>query len=316
MTEKITKDWLFEKYIEEDKTQAEVSELIDLSRSTISTKLQKYNIDKKKYKKYNDKQWLNQKYNKEELTQKEIANILGVNPSVISKHLKKNGLIEREENVCPECENEYLNISRHWASYESHRPEYTEKQKQVMIGLLMSDGWISDRADGRKNRFQCEMVTLEYIKYLKRLFGILCNNITEIDKEKNQDVYRLSWKPHGFIDELANWYSSGRKVWPHMELTPIILKNYYVGDGYLLERGGNYTRPNVKLGMANEYGNELKIKDMFPFSNDDYTIDKRVTSKGYTNMEIRFTVDGTEKFFEYIGEDPLPGFEYKWPGGS
>jgi len=313
MKEKITKDWLFKKYIEEDKSQKEVSELTNYSRTEISRRLRDFNINKEEYKKHNDKTWLKQKYIREGLTQKEISEIVGVDKSAISKQIKKNRLTKGKEEKCPYCGEEYFNLSRHWSSSPSHRPNYTEKQKEIMIGSLMSDGWICDRNEGRKNRFQCEMIKRKYIEHLKNIFGVLCNDITKIDKEENQDIYRLTWKPHDFIDKLSEWYSTGEKVWPKIELTPTILRHYYVGDGSLNKRGGSNVRPRVHLGMANESGNEEKINSIFSmFSEEDYTISTRQVDDDFETMDVVFTVDGTEKFFDYIGEQELSGFEYKW----
>lgn len=313
MKDSITEEWLMEKYIQQDKSQREISQLANCSRSTISRRIKEYGIEKNKYKKYNDEDWLNKKYNKQGLTQEEISNIVGVDPSAISKHLKKNNLLKGNKETCQKCEKSYLNLSRHWASFPSHKPEYSRKQKDILIGILMSDGWISSRKDGRNCRFQCEMITKEYIKYLKDIFGVLCNNITYIKKEEQQDIYRLSWKPHDFIDELSKWYSSGEKVWPEVEMTPTILKHYYVGDGHLRERGGKNVRSTVSLGMANELGNKDKIRKIFSvFDKKDYSLLERRPPNGWDSMTLLFTADGTEKFFEYIGKQELPGFEYKW----
>jgi hypothetical protein len=313
MSDEITKNWLFRKYIEEDKTQKEVSNLTNYSRSEIGRKIRKFNIDKKKHRKYTDSSWLNEKYNEDGLTQKEISDIANVDESVISKHIQKNGLVRGEKEICLFCEDKYYNLSRHWASSPSHRPEYSEKQKEIMIGILMSDGWVSERVGGRKSRFQCEMVEKEYIKYLKEVFGVLCNEITEINKETDQDIYRLSWKPHSFIDELSQWYSTGEKIWPEIEITPTILKHYYVGDGHLFERGGEDVNSRVELSMANESGNLEKVKRIFsPFTDDDFSVYKGQYGNEKGSLELNFTVEGTEKFFKYIGEEEVDGFEYKW----
>lgn len=47
---------------------------------------------------------------------------------------------------CPECCDEYEHLGQHWHYSPSHRPELTQKQKEITVGLVMGDGSINDES--------------------------------------------------------------------------------------------------------------------------------------------------------------------------
>lgn len=61
--------------------------------------------------------------------------------------------------------------------------------------------------------------------------------------------------------------------------------------------------------MLNEKNNTDKIESYFT----TYCgVNKFHWDESENRCDLVFTVDTTEKLFDYMGE-PLPGFEYKWP---
>jgi len=112
------------------------------------------------------------------------------------------------------------------------------------------------------------------------------------------------------LQKYESWYPSGEKTFPKdIELTPTVLRHYYVGDGNL-----NVDK-EPKITLCNEGGNRKKIENIFynvgltDFWWDDH---KRKNDNGRV-ISIRFRKEGAENFFDYVGRDPLPGFEYKFP---
>lgn len=233
------------------------------------------------------------------------------------------------KELCPKCGNKYERLSQHWAFNENHRQSFTDKQKQIIAGLTMGDGHISEK---HKNpHIVCNMSSPNYLKFLDREFGILSNGVTFLTtaeenakrdrcsgfnlnakSENYSDMYRWKCKTHPELEEFAEWYSTGRKIWPQdIELTPIVLKHWYCGDGC---RDISKSKGSIEISMANEINNLEKVNQIFENvelpAPSNYNINKR--KSGGRRCSAQWTVDQSKELWEYMGE-PLPDFEYKWP---
>jgi hypothetical protein len=229
---------------------------------------------------------------------------------------------------CPECGNEYKSLGCHWRWNSSHRPELTQRQLEITTGLLMGDGWIQN--SNKNCSLETSMISLNYIKYLDEVFGCLSSNISlkktafesakmnrkngfspNADEENYSDVYRWKTVDHPKFNEFRQWYSSGEKVWPDdIELTPTVLKHWYVGDGRFFNDSGHHS---IRIKMNNEVENTKKVSQYFTNAGlpapSNYSIYEGKYGK---ECEATWTVQDTEKLFDYMGK-PLPDFEYKWP---
>jgi len=233
-------------------------------------------------------------------------------------------------NVCKQCGNEYQRIGQHWSKGSScSHPNFTDHQKEIITGLLMGDGCIHT---GNKNPYLLvKMISPNYLEYIADEFGVLGSEVTLTKtaaesakhnrdsgfspnaKEQNySDLYVWQSMSHPKLQKFADWYSSGKKVWPaDVELTPTVLKHWYCGDGHWANSG---TNNRIQIAMANEVDNTDKVDQMFrnvglPVPNN-YAISERKDGSGRCNAE--FTVAQSKELWEYMGE-PLPDFEYKWP---
>jgi len=230
---------------------------------------------------------------------------------------------------CPNCSNKYSRISQHWRFSPDHRPKFTQHQKEVITGLLMGDGCIST---SNKNPYiVCNMTSPNYLKYIDEIFSILGNGVrlsktsrksAKEDRESEfningseddySDVYSWQSRSHPTLNNWAEWYSTGKKVWPEdIELTPTVLKHWYCGDGTWESRG---TSNCISFAVANEIDNTDKIDKLFTNvgmpSPSNYNKSKR--NDGTFKCNAVFTVNGSHDLWEYMGE-PLPDFHYKWP---
>jgi len=228
--------------------------------------------------------------------------------------------------LCPECGKDYSRLGSHWNGYESHRPSYTTKQKDILTGLLMSDAWL--RTNRRNNRICIEMINKEYLEYLDSLFGVLSTGVklrmtaNESAKKAKKSGFRPNAKPQNYhnvykwqvrshpeLESYEKWCESGKKVWPKdITLTPTVLKSFYIGDG-------TYDRQTKQLSIAlnKESDNKTKIENYF--ENADLPVPNWSESKGENGRKmcrIYWTCGNSDDIFEYMGSPP-PGFEYKWP---
>jgi hypothetical protein len=221
---------------------------------------------------------------------------------------------------CPKCDKNYKKLGNHWQHNPTHRPNLTDKQREILTGILMGDGCIVKR--NTSPYMKVEMTTKSYLNYLDDTFGVLGTGVKfsksaktsaknakesgfvpNANAENFNDVYRWSTRSHPELQQYAEWYSSGEKIFPeNIELTPTVLKHWYVCDG-------NYNTHNlqesISIGVCNELSNIDKINKYF--SNVGLPEPSFVTYKS-----IGFTKQKTHTLFEYMGK-PITGFEYKFP---
>jgi len=232
-------------------------------------------------------------------------------------------------SVCPNCGSEYKRVTQHWAMSDCSYPEFTDKQWEILTGLLMGDGCVTSE-EGRNPRFMVNMITKEYLEWLDNQFGILSTGVRHqktpeqsaeqsalnINSNNCSDVYRWTTIRHPKLKELRDWYDSGKKVWPKSKLSPTAIKHLYVSDGSYEKYGSSN---HIRIHLSNELENREEVSKMFKESGypiQKWRIYNRDNRKSNTKKaSVDFSVDVSEKIWKDIGK-PLPGFEYKWPQGN
>lgn len=226
---------------------------------------------------------------------------------------------------CEECGNEYERISHHWSANPDHQPEFTEEQWQILTGIVMGDASVHP---GRKTpKVLMQLTVPEYLEYLNDKFGVLGTGVKlyknaeeqakrikasgfspNADPENYKDVYQWHTRTHPSLSELREWYASGKKVFPpDIDLTPTVLKHWYVCDGYLAK---NMKR--IVISISNEHERRHEISEMFArvdLPTPSYDIQTR--KDGSIKCNARWPSSRMGALLDYMGE-PLPGFEYKW----
>jgi hypothetical protein len=228
---------------------------------------------------------------------------------------------------CPDCGDEFSRLGQHWAMGLCQPPELSDYQKEVLTGLLMGDGTVSQSAKGTV-RIEANMVSDKYLMYLDDQFPVYGRGVRRVytaeenakrDRESGfnetatsdnySDTYRWSTMMAPVFNEYADWYESGKKVWPNTEFTSTILKHLYCCDGY---RHDSSSHDNIIISMNNEVSNTEKVESMFSRAGLPVPSWQIYEKNGRTDCSARFTKDESQQLWEYMGE-PLPGFEYKWP---
>lgn len=221
--------------------------------------------------------------------------------------------------VCPECSQDgYERLSQHIAIGQCDWPEISQYKKELLKGMLMGDGCVSNR-DGKRPVFIVGMTNEDFLKWFSEELGWLAYGV-RISKtgeesaaafEKHppreggsigefKDVYRMQTMRHPWFNELADWYSDSGKTYPDdLELTPTVAKMWYVADGGLRDREPN---PNVVIACHNESDRSQFLCSLF----QEHGFEPQYDGEG-----IVFSVSDSKKFLGWIGE-PVPGFEYKW----
>jgi len=92
------REWLYEQYVEKDKTQTEIAEECGVIQHTISRYIRKYGIETRESSNYLDEEWLREQYVEKGKTQTEIAEEYGCSQKSVSRYLNKYGIETRDRS--------------------------------------------------------------------------------------------------------------------------------------------------------------------------------------------------------------------------
>jgi hypothetical protein len=205
---------------------------------------------------------------------------------------------------CPQCGSEYTNIGLHWHRSECSYPSFTQRQHEIITGILMGDGSINAK-EGRKPYFKLTNKKKTFVQYIRDQFGILA---TDVKTEKmftsysgEITMYRVATRCLPELEEYADWYKPDGKRYPHdLELTPLIAKMWYVCDGGLNKSESQ--RYTVQIACKDQKDRGDKIIELF---------DEVGFTAKWAGSQIYLRASDSQDFLEWIG-DPVPGYEYKW----
>ena len=181
------------------------------------------------------------------------------------------------------------------------------------IGWILGDGGLRIPKAGINPKFHYTDKKKDHIDYI-------CSILTKYDIHynisfnKNSECYNIDSEArpefHEFYDlfygyEGLDEHNRKYKTLPDINLNPIILRNWYIGDGSSSNQGkiGNhrgfigckFENPYITDQFKNLFGNDFKL----------YSLN--------TGMyQYYFTNNGLKKLLEYIGECPVESYKYKW----
>lgn len=214
---------------------------------------------------------------------------------------------------CPGCGRggwDYIGV--HW-SKKCGFPEIEKDIKDILVGVLMGDGWITKPYGGNKHhKLQIANTEREYLEYLDNQLGPYSTGVEfyrsaeeiassakkagyETNVEDTNNQYILKTRAHPFFDTLREWYGEDGKELPaDFPLTEKCIKNWYACDG-------GKRRGYIEIAAENEKDNQdiiarFKELDVEPI---------------WDGHKIRFRQDDSVEMIDFMGE-PVPGYEYKW----
>ena len=292
------KKWLYKKYVSEKMSTRNIGKLVNIDNKVIWYWLKKYNISCRYRPIIPDKGWLENKYIKEKLSFLQIAKLYNVSLSTISNWLKRYHITPRLSGEGVHCRKvNFCNLSIEAISW--------------LYGELLGDGCLQSRYFNSA-RISYSSKYKEYIEYISdtlKLFGVKQSG--RIRKkhltDRGMDCYNYQYNSLAY-SELSviykKWYPEGKKVVPKdIELTPLTLRQWYIGDGCLIHPRGS--KPYISLATNG-----------FPISNVGWLVEQlsKLDFKAIktTQNSIRMLVCSTEKFLNYIGKCPVECYQYKW----
>lgn len=227
---------------------------------------------------------------------------------------------------CYDCGETYQRIGQHWALGSCEPPDLSDKQTEILVGLMMGDGTINRSSKGTI-RIEANMTESEYLYYLDSKFphlsaGVHCVNTADENARRDREsgfnpsakaddysnTYRWKTVTALTFNMFDNWYDSGEKVWPERPFTPTSLKHLYCCDGYRHTSGSH---DNITISMDNEIGESQKVDRMFEDAGLPTPSWQIYDTGDRTDCTARFTKDDSLTLWNYMGES-LPGFSYKW----
>jgi len=209
-----------------------------------------------------------------------------------------------KSHSCRSCGRSFIKIGQHWTKSNCSEPTLSNRQKEVLIGLLMGDGSADLRS--KNVSYQVNMTNRAYLESVKIEMGNLFTPVRKIrdSGHSRKPVYQLRSRHLSCLNWIRDWYSSGEKVFPEsIELSPEILRHWYVSDGSL---STNSLR--VSIGVHNERNRLQKLSQYFA----DEGLPEPEIAEG-SSVYLYWNKDDCKKFFDYIGGVPTEGFLWKWP---
>jgi hypothetical protein len=212
-------------------------------------------------------------------------------------------------------------MPNHWALSSCDPVEYCSHHIELIEGLLLSDGTVTDNPPNSK--FQIGSTNKEFLDWLQSAFGVFSGTVnlsesaadiaernkntefsTNADLELYNDYYRFRTMASEKLNPIRDaWYTDGKKSIPdNFKLTPRKLKMWYVGDGSLRHK---HKDRSCRVSISNSTFEDNRCIKILQEINID-------ASSSSSNDHILLSVENTERFFRYVGA-PVPGFQYKWP---
>lgn len=232
---------------------------------------------------------------------------------------------------CESCDTYYKSLGHHWKENSDCAPELSDEQIEIITGLLMGDGWLNTH--GCTPYVATSMISPNYLEFLDDNFGKMgagvklrktakesANNSRKSGfhedalEENYSDIYEWRTLRNPHLSSFTHWYDC-EKCWPRdIELTPTVLKHWYVCDGSISSNN------HIKITADNESENVDKLVQYF--SNIDLpepttTVYDRPEDAWSDSqcLDLTWSIDDSKILLDYMG-DPLPDFDYKWSKSS
>jgi hypothetical protein len=244
---------------------------------------------------YQDKNWLYNKYGKEKLSTRDIAKILNVSHGTIKKWLHR-----QEIPVRPCGEGIHIKTANHFT--------VTKQFEDWINGELLGDGCLWSQSDYSAYILYSSKY-LEYIDYISgtlEAFGIKQSGYIQKCKAGHKIyIYHYHSRNYSELKPFRNkWYPNGKKIIPEdLELTPLTLRQLYIGDGCLVKRH----KWNPYISLATHCFTESELDFLINlFKNIN------IVARKDSQNRLNISTKSVKQFLNYIGSCPVECYKYKW----
>jgi len=255
--------------------------------------------------KYNTHEMEYKEWTSEDIVREDLEIIANCDAVLVHwpKHRSERPLYQTgiKDRKCAKCGEGYSQLAKHYSMSNCQYPEPSQKEKDAVKGIVMSDGHIGNR--NGTPRLDIQLTNPAALDSFAETIPSFHPKTWKTDKKTNagNEIYRLTTISHPWLNEVAEWYSSGEKEYPaQIELTPEIAKWWYIGDGSMIWNN-KAQHGYIQISCVNEKENIEKLCDIL----NDFS------PTIYSSGECSLDTENTKKFLDYIGE-PVQGMEYKW----
>lgn len=298
--------WLKNAYIHEDRTLSDIANELNVGLATVHRHLKNFSIHKGKTRPFHFKQWLKRAYMEEGRSLVEIARKQGVSVGTIQYWMNRHRLSARTHSEANHLAQGNLLRLSPYATY-------------FLDDELLGDGSLS-RTSTYSSYYSHNSKHKGYLEWL----GLQLQSMGIEPLERIQRVpsgfredrfgYRLKTKSYDGLKALRDrWYNSGSKTVPNdIEVSPVTVRQWYIGDGSLVEQRGRHHLTLHTLGFTFE-DTELLIHKLADVGIECTLETVRRNGRSYPKIYVRMR--SLKDFFAYIG--PCPPeishiYGYKW----
>lgn len=277
---------------EDGKSRAEIARFFNVNSDAIKRSLQRNGIEPVQNRntedlRYQNKEWLKEQiYNSRSC--REIADMCNVPVPTVGNFVNKFKLHKTKLGI----------------PFRASNFQFSKYQTDVINGCLLSDAHLKEkRPSGFTSAFILNTANEHFAKQVSKI--LFNEDLTKrIKVVRGNDQYRIQKYDVVFGAMRDKWYPSGLKTIPNdLELTPAVLRWWYIGDGCLI------TKPKQKEIFLCSEG--FTKQDNFMLVDKLSDIGIKATARRCAKFNIYISSYDHRKFLDMVGE-PLKGYEHKW----
>lgn len=213
-------------------------------------------------------------------------------------------------DFCPDCGSEYKSVAKHISLSSCSWPELSTTELSLMEGLILGDGTVEPNGRLKVSSVRKEFIDWLHTEYPHLITSVRMNRTAEesaeyanshnnpinvsSDPANYKAIYRAHFTVRPETKKLREgWYDGGKKIPDSVELTPMMAKIWYCGDGHL------------------QSGTTPRISTRSKYKSDEIELFEDAGFDVHDNGHHYFSIP-RQNLFEWMGLPP-DGFEYKWP---
>jgi len=206
--------------------------------------------------------------------------------------------------ICPTCDRERERLSRHWSSALCSTPTVSDRQHELITGLLLGNG--SVQGNGENKHFQISTRWRPFADWIFNELDWLSHSIVRIDPDRMDHGHRYVVRTHAHsaLTRYRSCYDGDGKHLPSPESIPFSSR---VGRAWWATAGGlqwhgEYATQRTGTISAEADDRAQRVVALFE------AVGLEPTRAG---ARVQLPPKQVTGWLDWI-DDPVPGIEYKW----